>query len=242
MRRIRPALFLALGACAPMYTQEQLEQRQQGLQTALDELKRYQLDLEAENQALRTRLRGLEIQLDETKASGAREASARIEAALAELDQYMRRIAEGSNGELTWFQGPEGPVVRIQDQILFRSGSHQVSEEGRRLLAGIGPELAATGKMLRVEGHTDNEPVRLHAEDYPRGNLDLSAERAVEVAAILIEHGVAAQNVSVVGHGEWRPIASNGTPEGRRRNRRVEIVVLSGGGAGAQAGGAPVAK
>lgn len=226
----RPTLLLpfALLACSPMVTQDQMEQREQSLRTSLDEMKRYQLDLEAENQTLRAQNRNLQVQVEGARATSARSASAEIDQAFARLNEYMQKLGAGSGGDVTWFQGPEGPVVRIQDQILFRSGSQSVSDEGRQLLAKLAPELASSGANLRVEGHTDSDQVKVNIDKYPHGNLDLSSERALEVATILIANGLPTERVAVAGYAEYRPVAPNDTPEGKRKNRRVEIVLLSG--------------
>lgn len=218
----------ALAACSPMVTQDQMEQRERSMQSALDEMKRYQSDLEAENAALKAQNRNLQVQAENSKATSARSASAEIDQAFAQLDEYMKKLGAGGD-DVTWFQGPEGPVVRIQDQILFRSGSQSVSNEGKALLAKLAPTLLSSGAKLRVEGHTDSDPVKVSADKYPHGNLDLSAERALEVASLLIEDGVPAERVSLAGYGEFRPVAANDTPEGKKKNRRVEIVLLSKG-------------
>ncbi len=80
---------------------------------------------------------------------------------------------------------------------------------------------------MRVEGHTDNVPIVREETKarYPFGNLDLSLDRAVHVAAYLIKEGVDAKRVSCGGYGEHQPRTDNGTPEGRKKNRRVEILV-----------------
>lgn len=212
-----------------MITEQQMQEREQSLQTALENLKKYQLDLEAENSALRGRLRALDVQSESQRAASALSASAELDARFRELEEYMKKLAGSQSGDVTWLQGPEGPVVRIQDQVIFRSGSDAVSEDGRKLLAGLAPELAGANAYLRVEGHTDSDQLKVHAKEYPHGNLDLSAQRALEVASVLQENGVPADRIAVVGYGEHRPVAPNDTPEGKRRNRRVEIVILNAG-------------
>ena len=81
---------------------------------------------------------------------------------------------------------------------------------------------------MRVEGHTDNVPI-VKAETkakYPAGNLDLSLQRALHVADWLVkEGGLEGKRVSCAGYGEHRPRTDNGTAEGRKKNRRVEILI-----------------
>jgi flagellar motor protein MotB len=118
----------------------------------------------------------------------------------------------------------------ISEQVVFSSGSAELRDEGRGVLLDLAREIGAGDfAMVWVRGHTDAVPVKL-AETlarFPHGNLQLSAARAVEVAALLVaEGGLPAEKVAVAGLGPSRPVADNGTPEGRSQNRRVEIFVL----------------
>jgi chemotaxis protein MotB len=76
---------------------------------------------------------------------------------------------------------------------------------------------------LQVAGHTDNVPVR--SQRFP-SNWSLSAQRAVEVVTLLVAQGVRPEMLVAAGYGEFVPIASNGSPEDKARNRRIEITVL----------------
>jgi len=80
------------------------------------------------------------------------------------------------------------------------------------------------GKLIRVEGHTDNVPV--HASTWT-SNWDLSAARALAVVRVLQEKGVDPTRLAAAGYGEYQPIASNDTPEGKSLNRRIEIVLAA---------------
>jgi len=81
-------------------------------------------------------------------------------------------------------------------------------------------------KNIRIEGHTDNVPITGSlAQRYPT-NWELSAARAINVARYLQKQAVDPGGLSAIAFGEFRPVADNGTPEGREKNRRIEIVLV----------------
>ncbi len=113
--------------------------------------------------------------------------------------------------------------VRALDQILFDSGSVEIKPRGREVLAKIATQLSkVSDRRVRVEGHTDDRPIA--TPRFP-SNWELSVGRAATVARFLAEQGVVAQRLEAAGFGEFQPIASNDAPEGRARNRRIEIVL-----------------
>lgn len=118
-------------------------------------------------------------------------------------------------------------VVKMKDKILFSSGSTKVAREGQAALAKVAEALKGVeGKLIRVEGHTDNVPVD------PKGtfpsNWELSTARSIEVLRLLIDGGVPAGILSAAGYGEFQPVANNGTAGGKSLNRRIEIVLVAG--------------
>lgn len=115
-------------------------------------------------------------------------------------------------------------VIQLPQDILFASGSATISAEGRQTLREVGQVLATIpDRTFQVEGHTDNVPIA--TERFP-SNWELSAARAISVIRVLLDAGVPPENLSGAGYGEYHPVASNDTPEGRRLNRRIEIVML----------------
>lgn len=122
-----------------------------------------------------------------------------------------------------------GYVLLVQDRILFASGSSDLSDEGRKTMQRIADELEkAPHGRIQVRGHTDSDRVSKPStvEKYPHGNLQLSAARAVEVAAALITtKRVDARDVTVAGFGPYEPIKPNDNADNKRMNRRVEIFV-----------------
>ena len=117
-----------------------------------------------------------------------------------------------------------GLVISL-DGTFFGSGSDQLGSEGRELMNAIAPDILAMGGQVRIEGHTDNVPI--HTDRFP-SNWELSCARASSLVVHLISNfGFSPDRLYPSGYGEFRPIADNTTPEGRARNRRVEIIVHS---------------
>jgi chemotaxis protein MotB len=115
--------------------------------------------------------------------------------------------------------------VEIRADILFPSGVATIAPSAVPALAALSKALAPFPNPVRVEGHTDNVPIKTVA--FP-SNWELSSARAATVVHLLANGGVAANRLSVIGLGEWHPAHSNDTAEGRNGNRRVLLVILSG--------------
>ncbi len=158
-------------------------------------------------------------QLKAEEADRLREAKALLE---------KRLSSEISDENVSVGFDERGLVVRVLDKILFDSGKAQLRKEAYPVLDKVAKILdqEAEGQPVGVEGHTDNEPIKRSGW---KDNWELSLARARSVLASLVEQGVHPSRISASGYGEYRPIASNDTPQGRRMNRRVEIVVLPRG-------------
>jgi chemotaxis protein MotB len=115
-------------------------------------------------------------------------------------------------------------VINLPQDILFASGSADLGSDGRRVLVEVAQVLAEyDDRRFQVEGHTDDRPIS--TPQFP-SNWELSAARALSVVKLLVSNGVPPENLSGAGYGEYQPVATNGTTEGRRLNRRIEIVML----------------
>jgi chemotaxis protein MotB len=115
-------------------------------------------------------------------------------------------------------------VLRLPEGLLFDVGDARVDEAGTSMLKALAPELASRTLDVRVEGHTDDRPIssgRYHS------NWELSTARATAVMAILFSQGMLQERLSVAGYAEFHPAASNATEDGRRQNRRVDLVVTA---------------
>jgi len=121
-------------------------------------------------------------------------------------------------------QSAGGIRIRIRDSMLFDTGRAEVKPAFRPLLKRIGDVLCCIPNEVVVEGHTDDVPI--HTEQFP-SNYWLSSARALKVMeAMMGDAHVPGERLVAVGYGQYRPLASNDTPEGRASNRRVEIEVL----------------
>jgi chemotaxis protein MotB len=114
--------------------------------------------------------------------------------------------------------------VEIRTDILFPSGSARLAPSAVDIIRRLADVLARFPNPVRVEGFTDNVPIRT-VQFY--SNWELSAARAGSVVHVLSDRGVARDRLAVVGFGDQHPVASNATPQGRNANRRVTVVILS---------------
>jgi chemotaxis protein MotB len=134
---------------------------------------------------------------------------------------------------------PEGLVLSLREVGFFDSAQADVLPGGLSKLGKIAQVLNAHGFEIRVEGHTDDVPI--HNADF-RSNWELSTARATHVVGLLVEsYNLDPLRVSAAGYGPYRPVASNSSVEGRRMNRRVDVVITSRGSA-ASGGAATTAR
>lgn len=117
--------------------------------------------------------------------------------------------------------------VEIRTDILFPSGVATLSPEAQRVLRLLAETLKPFPNTIRVEGHTDNRPIKSAA--FP-SNWELSAARAASVVHLFTETGMDPGRLAVIGLGQYRPAQSNDTVQGRNINRRVLLVILNGNG------------
>lgn len=128
-----------------------------------------------------------------------------------------------SHGAMKVVKSSEGIRIQIQAAFLFRTGHAGVRKQALPVLKNIAGLLSKSKRDIRVEGHTDNVPIRGRYKN----NWALSSMRAVNVLTTLIGLGpLDPHRGSAAGYGEYHPLVPNTTPENRQKNRRVEIVVL----------------
>lgn len=117
-----------------------------------------------------------------------------------------------------------GVTIRILDDILFVSGDADLNIKAKEVLSLISGIIKKLPNDIRVEGHTDN--VQISSARFP-SNWHLSISRALNTAYYLIQtEEIDPDKVSVVGYAEYNPIEDNSTPDGRAKNRRVDIIVI----------------
>lgn len=145
-----------------------------------------------------------------------------IEGIKAKLDKFA--ADNGIQTQLMASIEERGLVISIQETLLFESGSADVTPRAREILDKINTVLAVAPNYIKVEGHTDNLPINTNR--FP-SNWELSVLRATNVVHIMATPGTISSNrLSAAGYGEYRPIATNKSEEGRARNRRVDLVIL----------------
>lgn len=117
--------------------------------------------------------------------------------------------------------------VTLDAAVLFASGSSDITPAGRELLTALAQRLtAADPARVVAEGHSDDQPLKPYLRERYPSNWALSAARATGVVRWLAEHGVDPAILEAHALGAQRPVASNDTPEGRARNRRIEIIIV----------------
>lgn len=140
-----------------------------------------------------------------------------------EVDNYL--TSNGLEESVSTDIDDRGLIIRMSNSILFDSGTANIKSDNSSSLSTIGTLLNSMPNYIRIEGHTDNLPIN---NTRFKSNWELSVLRATNVAEILIDDaGIKPERISVLGYGEFRPIADNSTPEGRAKNRRVDIVIMN---------------
>ncbi|AUX22484.1 uncharacterized protein SOCEGT47_029870 [Sorangium cellulosum] len=115
-------------------------------------------------------------------------------------------------------------IVKLPAEVLFPSGSAELSPDGQAALKEVASVLKEyEDRRFMVAGHTDNVPL---AEAKYRNNWELSTARALTVTEFVIAAGMRPNNLVAAGYGEFDPVSPNNTPSGRQENRRIEIVLL----------------
>ena len=235
------ALLLGIFTLPACVTRGEYNKEQQARKNAEEQRDQYRLfvtENEDQKRLLLSELDRLRLQVQDTSKNTA-EASLERQKYLEKLNELERRLqslgtgeASGpaSSGDVSVYQTPEGTVVEIKDGVLFDSGKTDIKSQGKTILDKIADEVSKTNYSIRVEGHTDTDPIKVHAKEFPMGNLHLSAARAVEVAGYLCQKApvkIPESRVTVAGYGPNRPKASGDTAEAKRQNRRVGIVILN---------------
>ncbi|MBZ9631119.1 OmpA family protein [Salegentibacter sp. LM13S] len=156
-----------------------------------------------------------------------------LEELIAAKDAKMNALKDAISKALTNFEGKgltveqrNGKVyVSMENKLLFSSGSWAVNNEGRQAVQQLGQVLAENPDIaVLIEGHTDNVPYG--GSGALNDNWDLSTKRATSIVQILRENNnIDPQNLTAAGRGEYAPIATNETAEGKAKNRRIEVIL-----------------
>jgi chemotaxis protein MotB len=242
-------LAIAMGGCSVLgSTYQKKVNEADSLAKELSTLQGKHSELAAENSELKARVESLSGELKAKSDSSAKtiaaleSENARLKTDIAALqksreeslkasktyeDLLQKMKGEIDKGQMTISELKGKLTVNMVDAILFDSGKAEVKAEGQAILEKIVSIVKdVKDKSIRVEGHTDNVPIiGMLAKKYPT-NWELSAARAINVARTLQEQGIDPANLSTAAYGEYKPVAGNETPEGKAKNRRIEIVLV----------------
>ncbi|AYN06704.1 OmpA family protein [Flavobacterium sp. 140616W15] len=180
--------------------------------------------LEAKGKALaaeQARLDKTAKRLDELEAMIAAK-----EAAMKKLKETLSKALNGFEGKGLTVEQKNGKVyVSMENKLLFNSGSWSVGSEGKKAVVELGKVLGDNPDLsVLIEGHTDDDPYI--GSGVITNNWDLSTKRATAIVAILSENSkINKQKLTAAGRGEFSPLVSNATPEGKAKNRRIEIIL-----------------
>ena len=194
-----------------------LKARSDNLSQTIFDLRRKVADLEAEN----TKLQAENANLAKAREEQVQKVSSTYETMIEKMK------SEISRGQITISELKGKLTVNMVDSILFDSGRAEVKKGGHEILGKVVSILKdVKDKSIRIEGHTDDVQIsRALAQRYPT-NWELSAARAVNVARFLQDQGIDPANLSAAAYGEWKPVATNDTAEGKAKNRRIEIILV----------------
>lgn len=129
-----------------------------------------------------------------------------------------------AQGKVRVTQSEKGITLEINASVLFAPGDAKLAPASVQALQAVAEVLKDDDHSLHVEGHTDSVPISNQL--FP-SNWELSAVRAGSVVRLFSDAGVAPQRMATIGYGDTRPLDDNATEEGRQRNRRVEVLILS---------------
>lgn len=187
--------------------------------------------LDEKESALRAEQQRLE-QLEKDLAARSQRVD-ELEGMIAAKDAKMNALKNSLSAALTNFEGKgltvemrDGKVyVSMENKLLFSSGSWAVGAEGRQAVEQLGSVLAQNPDIaVLIEGHTDNVPY--NGSGSMKDNWDLSTRRATAIVHILQENSnIDSANLTAAGRGEFAPVASNATAEGKAKNRRIEVIL-----------------
>jgi chemotaxis protein MotB len=230
-------VFVAVG-CVSKGTFKKMEsQKNEEIST----LQQNKTDLEKQKAALEKDNTGLKQQIDslgQQNASMQKEVGAlsqekaALVAANQQRQQQYEQLVQGlskevEKGQLQVRQYQNMLAVDLAEQIFFDSGRAALKKEGKEVLKKVAEALKGyENKVIRVVGHTDNVPLAKSLQGTFPTNWELSVARATTVVRFLQDAGIPPERLIPAGRGEYEPVAPNDTPEGRQKNRRIEIMLI----------------
>jgi chemotaxis protein MotB len=210
-----------LAGCVSKGDYEKLEADKNGEIAALKKdktaLEQQKTSLEQQQAESRKQIDALEQQKAQIAAASQQDKS--------QYDALVRNLTdEVKKGELQVRQYKDMLTVDVAEQLFFDSGRADLKDTGKAVLKKVGEAVKGyEDKVIRVVGHTDNVPIKTKV--FP-SNWELSVARATTVVRFLQESGIPPERMVASGRAEYQPVAENDTPEGRKKNRRIEITLI----------------
>ncbi len=224
---ITAAMLIGIAACNSTNTDPTtLENRNRNLEGTIQAQQQRIDQLSGDNDAKDEELKELRARVEKGD-----EASEVVEKAKQEISAHVKEMLNRfrTDAAVKIEKASGGYRFILTERVLFASGSVKLTKEGKAALKRVAAALKGSTYPAVIEGHTDNIPVAKPEtlKKYPRGNIELSAQRALSVWEYLVKSGrVKPTRLSVTGHGHNLTRAGNDTDFERWHNRRVEILVL----------------
>jgi chemotaxis protein MotB len=191
----------------------EVQQQKTSLENERATLERDQAKLRAQNEALEAQ----RLQL----LNASKQSQSRYDALLSDLNQEVQK------GQLQVRRYKDMLTVDVAEQLFFDSGRAALKETGKEVLKKVADAIKSyEDKAIRVVGHTDNVPITGVLQKVFPSNWELSAARATTVVRFLQDSGIAPDRLLATGRAEYAPVAPNDSPEGRQKNRRIEITLI----------------
>jgi chemotaxis protein MotB len=191
----------------------ELEQQKTSLESDRAALERQQAQLRAQNEALE--------QQKQVLLSASKQSQSQYDKLVNELNQEVQK------GQLQVRRYKDMLTVDVAEQLFFDSGRAALKETGKEVLKKVADALRSyEDKAIRVVGHTDNVPITKGLQKVFPSNWELSAARATTVVRFLQDTGIEPERLLATGRAEYAPVAPNDSPEGRQKNRRIEITLI----------------
>jgi len=211
-----------------------LQQEKAAVDQQKSTLEKQKGDLEQQKAALEQQKSGLEQQVAQlqNQVGSLEQEKTSLTASKEQTQKQYESLVQGlskevEQGQLQVRQYKNMLAVDLAEQIFFDSGKATLKKGGKDVLKKVGEALKTyENKIIRVVGHTDNVPVAKSLQSTFPTNWELSVARATNVVRYLQEVGVPPERMVPSGRAEFDPVASNDTPEGRQKNRRIEILLL----------------
>jgi chemotaxis protein MotB len=212
----------------------EFEKMQTGKNGEIATLQQQKASLEQDNTALKQQIASQEQKsaaMQQQVGSLEQQKAALLAASQQRQQQYDALVQglakEVEKGQLQVRQYKDMLAVDLAEQIFFDSGKATLKAGGKEVLKKVGEALKGyENKVIRVVGHTDNVPLAKSLQDTFPTNWELSVARATNVVRYLQEVGIPPQRMVPSGRAEYDPVAPNDSPEGRKKNRRIEIMLI----------------